>query len=131
MLEMKTKIGPGNYVELKFNGKPGDDIRRAMKANAYRWNSESGVWWRGSAVGAADFIASIRKLIDRENGIRRPDGNCWKCQDSNGFFRRHGAAAPVYCDKCHDADIAARNRQYVPDRTDLAYEDDCQRRTGC
>lgn len=130
MLEFHPIFGPGNYVELTFNGKPSDAIRSAMKANGFRWSKDSGKWWRGSVRGAADLIAAIRTMVDRENGIRRPDGKCWECQDDNGFFRRHGAATPVYCDKCHEIDLTERKKQYSPDSTDLAYEDDCARRAG-
>jgi hypothetical protein len=101
MLEMKISIACGG-MQLHFNSKPGDDIRLAMKANGYRWSPTGAMWHKRSVSGAADFIGWLRKAIEKENGIIRPDGACWKCKTAPGFFRNRGAAAPVLCDTCYE-----------------------------
>ena len=35
---------PG-YLQLKFDGKPTDSVRDALKARGFRWNRVSGLWW--------------------------------------------------------------------------------------
>jgi hypothetical protein len=35
---------PG-YLQLKFDGKPTDSVRDALKARGYRWNRVTGLWW--------------------------------------------------------------------------------------
>lgn len=94
-------------VFLKFSAKPGESIRATLKAAGFRWSSESGTWWRNRVSGAAEFVDYLQKQIDREAGIRRPDGACWRCKSANGFFRNRGAAAPVLCDTCNQLESAA------------------------
>ena len=35
---------PG-YLQLKFDGKPTDSVRDALKARGYRWNRVTGLWY--------------------------------------------------------------------------------------
>ena len=44
---------------------------------------------------------------------KEPVGPCWKCGDPNGYFRAHGAATPVHCDKC-EADYKANTLYGAP-----------------
>ncbi len=88
-------------VELTFEGKPSETIRKILKGHGFRWHPRMKTWWRRRVDGAADMLGAIDKQIDQDAGIRRPDGKCWNCGDANGFFRPHGAAAPVHCDQCH------------------------------
>jgi hypothetical protein len=76
---------------------------------------------------------------------RDPDaivGACWECKAPEGKFRCYGAATPVYCDAC-EARIrpttldwklrhpeARKSVRYVPDATDIAYEDACASACG-
>lgn len=125
-MKMKHDIGNGQ-VTLAFDGKPSANVRSILKANRFRWSPTGGYWWRRSSTGAADLIAALHVVLDREAGIRRPDGACWKCKSPDGFLRNRGAAAPVYCDDCNLADLEHRQR---PDEFDMRYEDDCARRCG-
>jgi hypothetical protein len=114
-------------VAVRFSEKPDERIRGMLKASGFRWAPAAGLWWRRRIEGAADFLAAL----DRAIGPRRPDGPCCHCKAPEGFFRRYGAATPVYCDACH----AEHERQYradygLPDPTDLASEDDCARTCG-
>ena len=99
-----------------------------LKANAFRWSPQAGLWWRHRVDGAADFLTAL----DRKLNPGRPDGACWECKDPAGFFRPMGAAAPVLCNSCFA--IAKSQRHYTPapvDRTDLDYEDACPARAAC
>ncbi len=100
MLTMDYSFSGG--VAIKFSARPGEEIRGALKASGYRWSTVTGQWWKRSARGAADFLTWLEKAIDRENGVRRPDGTCWNCKSEPGYFRNRGAAAPVICDSCHE-----------------------------
>ncbi|OAI40552.1 hypothetical protein AYO40_04685 [Planctomycetaceae bacterium SCGC AG-212-D15] len=86
-------------VRIRFSDKPDERIRAMLKANGFRWSPAVGQWWRTRVGGAADFLAALDKVLNPG----RPDGACWRCNSPNGFFRRQGAATPVYCDSCHKA----------------------------
>jgi hypothetical protein len=109
-------------VNVMFTAKPAEHIRAMLKAHGFRWSPVDGFWWRRRVQGAADFLAAL----DRALNPGRPDGACWRCQSPEGFFRPHGAATPVYCDKCH-AELTAPKG---PDRVDMAYEDACRDACG-
>jgi hypothetical protein len=96
------------YFAITFSEKPPEDVRAMLKANGFRW-SPAGMWWRSKAEGAADFLAAL----DRKIGPRRPDGNCWRCQSPEGYFRPRGAATPVWCDACAAA-VAERDTDPQP-----------------
>ena len=83
-------------VELRFSEKPDARIRGMLKASGFRWAPAAGLWWRSRVQGAADFIGALERAI----GPRRPDGDCWRCQSPEGYFRYRGAATPVWCDGC-------------------------------
>jgi len=100
MLTFTHQFGPGAYMSLKFSGKPSEAVRAVLKSWGCRWSPASGEWWRGKVSGGADLVEAVRKCIDREAGIRRPDGACWICKAEAGFFRNRGAAAPLWCDAC-------------------------------
>ncbi len=128
MTAFKSQISGG--VTVAFDSKPAEPIRAMMKANGFRWVSASGAWYRQRVTGAADFLTALERKC-RPAGT--PDAPCWKCQNPNGFFRRQGAATPVYCDGCWSelntpAECAAHS-PYV-DATDLAYEDQCRNACG-
>lgn len=122
------------YVSFKFDGKPSEAVRTCLKGHGFRWNPNSLEWWRAKVSGAADAVAAVQKLLDRESGVRRPDGKCWKCQAEEGFFRPRGAACPVWCDKCHAEvlaqEVAEKSTFQGDEDIDLLYEDDCARRCG-
>ena len=158
MMTFTHQIGPD--VRLHFSGKPSERVRSALKASGFRWSPAGGFWWRNRVSGAADFIGALRIMLDREAGIRRPDGDCWVCQSPEGFFRAEGAATPVRCDACQAVvvywqnlsagerdkwkaaaqtteltapQLAYTNRpQTRPtvDRFDLDYEDSCKAACG-
>ncbi len=92
-------------VTLTFDGKPSERIRSILKANRFRWSPVNRYWWRQSSTGTADLIGAIRKILDKEAGIRRIDGKCWKCKDPEGYLRNHGASAPVLCDDCEEESV--------------------------
>lgn len=118
------------YAEIKFNEKPPAEVRATLKAHSFRWAPSSGVWWRGRATGAADFVAGLRRQLAEVNGEPvKPDAPCWVCKDPAGFLRNHGAAAPVHCDGC-ERKYQETTRYGSPDRFDMAYEDDCASRCG-
>ena len=119
MLTFTYSIGPD--VQIRFSAKPDERVRTMLKAHGFRWSPQAGLWWRRKVTGAADVIAALDKLI----GPRKPDGACWRCQPRDGYFRNHGAATPVHCDRCH-AELA------VPpvDRFDLDHEDRCRDACG-
>lgn len=119
-------------VTIAFSAKPNEAIRRALKANGFRWQPAAAHWFRGRVSGAADFLTALEKLI--EPG--KPDGDCWTCKDPNGFFRPYGASTPVYCDTCYANDRQHRDEQYNQGRDprdpcgDEAYEDRCRDACG-
>lgn len=125
-MQMTYSIGNGQTT-IAFDAKPSANVRSMLKANRFRWSPASQYWWRRGATGAADVIAAVQTTLDREAGIRRPDGACWKCKAPEGFLRNRGAAAPVYCDACNRADL--EHSQQIDD-FDMRYEDDCARRCG-
>ena len=43
-----------NSYELKFDGKPSQEIRDLLKASGYRWNKAKGIWY-----GYADISAKL------------------------------------------------------------------------
>jgi hypothetical protein len=110
-------IGPD--TRITFTTKPPEAIRALLKGAGFRWSPVAGCWWRRGCKGAADFLAAL----DRRMNPGRPDGPCWRCNAPEGFFRRQGAATPIYCDACYKALSA-------PDRSDLDYEDRCRDACG-
>jgi hypothetical protein len=117
MLTFSHSIGPD--VRIQFSEKPEERVRACLKAHGFRWSPQAGLWWRRRIEGTADVLEALRKLI----GPRKPDGACWCCQSPEGYFRNHGAAAPVHCDRCH-AELS------VPDRIDREFEDACRDACG-
>lgn len=121
-------------VALTFDGKPSAEVRAILKGQRFQWNPRAGNWWRRSVSGAADLILAVRKQIDKESGVRRPDGPCWDCKDPAGFFRPFAAATPVYCDACHEKHTRDQISQYTersaPDFSDTLYEDQCRDACG-
>ena len=95
-MKHKADISQGT---ISFDGVPNATIRQMLKFQGFRWSPREQYWYRvrGSSW---DFLQTLDKEIDKVNGIRRPDGNCWKCGSEQGFFRSYGAASPVYCDEC-------------------------------
>jgi hypothetical protein len=85
-----------------FNAKPSAEVRGILKRNGFRWSPSGGYWWRRKVTGSADIETAVRRQLDKEAGIRRPDGQCWECQSADGYFRSQGAATPVLCDSCHE-----------------------------
>jgi hypothetical protein len=118
MSQFSYSIGNGATL-ITFPAKPSECIRAMLKAAGFRWSPSSASWWRSGVTGAADFLAAL----DRKLNPARPDGACWRCQSPEGFFRRSGAATPVYCDACWTA-------LNTPDRSDLDYEDPCRDACG-
>jgi hypothetical protein len=119
-LTFQHSIGPD--VRITFSAKPGADVRALLKASGFRRSPVGGYWWRSRVQGAADFLAALGRKI----GPRRPDGACWGCGSPDGYFRPHGAAAPVYCDMCH----AQHQQRPDPLGVDRAYEDSCRAACG-
>ncbi len=111
----------GRQATLSFDGKPSEAVRSCLKANGFRWSPSGSYWWRSRITGAADVLDSVRRIIDRESGVKLPDAPCWLCKDPNGYFRNRGAATPVWCDAC---DKKAREdderRRIAADDFDLA-----------
>jgi hypothetical protein len=114
-------------TRLAFSAKPSAGIRGALKRNGYRWSPAGQFWHRRGVAGGADFADWLRAELDREAGIRSPDGPCWECGAADGFFRNEGAATPVRCDACADRIRADRARV---DRFDLDFEDRCAAACG-
>ena len=115
----------GGSAEIRFDAKPPERIRAALKSAGFRWSPAGGCWWRRKVTGAGDLVAWIQQQLD---GPRKSP--CWDCQSPDGTFRNYGAATPVLCDAC---DAKRREREiskFRPDPVDLAYEDDCARRCG-
>jgi hypothetical protein len=112
-------IGPD--VRIQFSEKPEERVRACLKAHGFRWLPQGGFWWRRRVTGAADVLDALRRLI----GPRKPDGACWHCQSPEGYFRNHGAATPVHCERCH-AELVAP----AADRSDRDYEDACRDACG-
>lgn len=98
-------IEPGR-VSVMFDAKPDVRIRGMLKASGFLWSPAGGFWWRRRVEGFADFLAAL----DRALNPNRPDGACWDYKSPEGFFRPYGAAAPVYCDRCHKAHAAAHDK---------------------
>lgn len=121
---------------IAFGGKPSDRVRGILKANGFRWSPAGGHWWRaysvrGKRIELTPLVDALRRIIDMENGVPpKPDGNCWNCGAAEGYFRHRGAAAPVWCDTCHQRVIDDERRRDRPDPVDMAYEDDCARQCG-
>ena len=114
-------IGPD--VRITFPGKPDERVRSLLKSHGFRWSPSAGCWWRNRVTGAADVLGALERMLSP----RKPDGACWRCQSPEGYFRNQGAAAPVWCDACSAAIVAAESR---PDRFDLDYEDRCKDACG-
>lgn len=112
MLTFKHSIGPD--VRIRFSEKPSASIRSMLKAAGFRWSPAGGEWWRPRVAEAADFLAAL----DRAVNPGRPDGACWACKSPAGYFRRQGAATPVYCDAC----LTIMSAPPAPLRCDLDYE---------
>ena len=102
MTKFTYQIGGGQFT-FKFPGKPPANVLTCLKGHGFRWSPGRGEWWRQRIAGAADVVAAIDRLLNPG----RPDGACWKCQSPYGRFRNRGAAAPVWCDKCHQEVLAA------------------------
>ena len=117
-------------TRITFPDKPSEAIRAMLKGAGFRWSPAGGCWWRRGCKGAADFITAL----DRRMNPDRPDGACWRCQSPQGFFRAEGTATPVWCDTCHAAIRAERERvereRQQADRSDMDYEDSCRNACG-
>jgi hypothetical protein len=122
-------------VSLRFDAKPSEDIRAALKANGFRWSPGEGIWWRRKVTGSADFLTWLEKACNPG----RPDGACWDCGDARGFFRGYGAATPVYCDACEKTHREAERAAWAAAKTrcpddpmgvDTLYEDTCRDQCG-
>lgn len=96
---MKYDVGPD--FRMTFPGKPSEAVRRCLRSHGMRWNPQQRIWWRRKVSGAADVVAGVQAILNRESGVRRPDGACWQCKCADGYFRNMGAAAPVLCDACY------------------------------
>lgn len=53
-------------VEVKFNGKPSESVRDALKALRFRWHRQRGIWY-----GYAD-PATVRAAIEGKNAAQKP-----------------------------------------------------------
>lgn len=130
-MTFKYSIGRGG-VEIRFSAKPAADIRAMLKANGFRWSPANGVWWRRRIAPVGDFLDALQRKLNP----RKPDGACWRCQSPDGYFRPHGAATPVFCDTCHEANRraeirAVQSRDYdAEDQTDRGYEEQCRQACG-
>jgi len=116
------------YVEIKFDGKPDDKIRSALKANGFRWSPSALAWWRTKVVGSADFLGWLENKLHPEVNY----APCWKCNDPSGRLRHHDASSPCYCDACELEHIRAdpnRRFNFGPD-IDRMVEDDNARLCG-
>ena len=51
-------------LEIKFDGKPSEAVRNALKANKFRWHGKKGVWY-GKAE-RADIIRALREAYKAE-----------------------------------------------------------------
>lgn len=102
-------------------------------------NPGQSVWWRrGAAATHADCNAA-RFAADQEHERTRADRQCHTCPSTSARMYSPGPYTVVACPDCwerwkleHDAGphrppTSALN---VPDRFDMAYEDDCARRCG-
>ena len=116
---MQFSYSFGNGVSVRFPSKPPDNIRAMLKSAGFRWGN--GEWSRRRVTGAADFLTALERACNPG----KPDGNCWRCQSPQGFFRPQGAATSVYCDVCHMAITSAET-----DRFDADYEDRCREACG-
>lgn len=112
-------------IAFKFDHKPREAIRSALKANKFRWSPSSGTWWRDRAGEWADLLQWIRDNLESDSSAnRQPVGACWECKDPNGYFRIRAAASPVYCDSCHarhvEEEREEQQRRLAADDFDLA-----------
>lgn len=113
----------GAGIAFRFDHKPAEPIRQALKASGFRWSPSAGHWWRSRSGHWADLLAWIRDNLDGP-AKRKPVGNCWNCSSPDGYFRNHGAASPVLCDRCEHAQAVG------VDRFDMQYEDNCRDACG-
>jgi hypothetical protein len=113
----------GPDTRITFPSKPDERVRACLKAHGFQWSPSMGCWWKRGFIGLADIVTAL----DRLTMPRKPDGDCWRCQSPDGYFRNRGAATPVWCDACHAAIKAAEER---PDRFDFEYEDRCRAQCG-
>jgi len=51
-----------NGIELKFDGKPNDEIRDKLKANGFRWNRGKKVWYARKSDKAVSVVNEIASL---------------------------------------------------------------------
>jgi len=58
-----------NSYELKFDGKPSQEIRDLLKASGYRWNKAKGIWY-----GYADISAKLNAEQTEQPTEQKTDG---------------------------------------------------------
>ena len=51
-------------LEIKFDGKPPDAVRNALKARKFRWNGKKGIWY--GKADRADIIRDLREAYKAE-----------------------------------------------------------------
>jgi hypothetical protein len=124
-MKYRSSITQG-LVIVSFEAKPDDRIRSALKANGFRWQRHDARWEARFWKGAADFLA----WLDRAMNPGRPDGACWTCKNPQGFFRPRGAACPVLCNECHQAELARERGERAALDVDRLYEDQCREACG-
>lgn len=127
--KIKPNIGNGQST-ITFPDKPSAAVRTALKRNGFRWSPGGGYWWRRTGSDFAAVFDAIIQLVDREAGVRRPDGTCWKCKEKPGFLRNYGAAAPVYCDECEAKSRAEDCAISAYTDVDSQYEEQCRQQCG-
>jgi hypothetical protein len=56
-----------NRVQMIFDGKPSEEIRKKLKSNGFRWSPSFGAWQRYRGVGATEKAKSIAELFQELN----------------------------------------------------------------
>ncbi len=63
-ITLATETGPNkNGIELSFDGKPSEEIRELLKANGFRWNRRSKVWY---AISNAERLLFANRLLQND-----------------------------------------------------------------
>ena len=54
-----------NSLEITFDGKPSETVRKALKANKFKWNSKKGVWYGYGE--RANIVDALHKAYEAES----------------------------------------------------------------
>ena len=59
-----------NRLQLFFDGKPNDEVRKNLKRNAFRWSPKNGCWQRNRGNHSNYAAQNVLSNLSEENQVK-------------------------------------------------------------